>query len=101
MKAKDRNTADCGRETAADDVSRLRNFLVAATVYAKQVVSLLHKAVVDAPMHSELIASLTKVINKCKENILPHILNAAIRDHFLFWCLIDYAVLRRLVGILY
>ena len=71
MKAADRNTADCGRETVADDVCRLRYFLVVATVYAKQLVNLLHKAAVDAPMHSELLASLREIINKCKENIPP------------------------------
>jgi len=72
VKATDKNTTDCGRETAADDVSRLRDFLVATTVYPKQLVNLMHKAAVDGPMHSELLASLKEVINKCKENI-PHI----------------------------
>ena len=75
VKATNVNTADCGRATAADDVRRLREFLTATTVYAKQRVSLLHKAAIDAPMHSEMIGLLGDFIDKCKEQIPIHLLH--------------------------
>jgi hypothetical protein len=97
VKAADRNTAECGRETAADDVCRLRGFLTAATVYAKHLVSMLRKAAEDVPMHSELLASLRDIINKCKENIPPIYCNLRLETISLFSRLVVYAFLRPVI----
>jgi hypothetical protein len=86
QKAIDANTADCGRATAVDDVCRLRDFLVAARAYAKQKVCLMHKAALAAPMHSDLLRSLREVIELCRKQLPPHLLESAVAEHFPLLC---------------
>jgi len=81
QKGSDAHTADCGRAVAVDDVCRLRDFLVAATAYAQYRVGLLHKAALDAPMHSDLLRSLRELMVTCKEKLPPHLLEFAVTEH--------------------